>query len=126
MALLFSGKAAAAIDPLEHGLRLSPYDPQRFVWFRLLALALFVNGRAKEALPVAVKAVESRPSWPPSLETAAICCVALGRMEEAHRFVGELRDLDKPNADVLAPLREHNPQWAAEMSEMLRRAGLPQ
>ena len=126
MALLFSGKAAAAIDPLEHGLRLSPYDPQRFVWFRLLALALFFNGRAEEALPVAVKAIEARPSWPPSLETAAICCVALGRMEEAHRFVGELRDLDRPDADVLAPLREHNPQWAAEISDMLRRAGLPQ
>jgi len=126
MGRLFSGKAGEAIEALEHGLRLNPYDPQRFVWFRLLALALHLNGQAEQALQVAVKAIEARPGWYPSLETGVICSVALDRMEEASQFVDEMRELEKPAADVLMPLRKHNPQWASQMSAMLRRAGLPE
>ncbi len=126
MARLFSGKAAEAIEALEHGLRLSPYDPQSFVWFRILALAHYFNGQSDQAFQVAIKAIKARPSWRPSLETAIICCVALDRMAAARQFVDEMRELERPDADVLAPLREHNPQWAAEMSAMLRRAGLPE
>jgi adenylate cyclase len=126
MARLFSGNAVEAIEPLQHGLRLSPYDPQNFVWYRLLALAHYFNGQAEQALASTLKAMKSRPSWPPSLETAVICCVALGRMVQARELVGELTTLERPSADVLEPLRKHNPHWADEMSAMLRKAGVPQ
>jgi len=50
MALLFSGRAPEAIAPLEYGLRLSPYDPQNFVWFNVLALVRLFSGRAEADL----------------------------------------------------------------------------
>src|SRR5207249_4134548 len=50
LALLFSGRAPEAIAPLEYGLRLSPYDPQNFVWFNVLALARLFSGRAEAGL----------------------------------------------------------------------------
>ncbi len=53
MALLFSGRASDAIVPLEYGLRLSPYDPQNFVWFNMLALARLFSGRAEAGLEAA-------------------------------------------------------------------------
>jgi hypothetical protein len=34
LARLFSGKATEAIAPLEHGVRLSPFDPHNFVWYQ--------------------------------------------------------------------------------------------
>jgi tetratricopeptide (TPR) repeat protein len=53
MALLFSGRAAEAITPLEYGLRLSPNDPQNFVWFNVLALARLFSGRPEAGLEAA-------------------------------------------------------------------------
>ena len=50
MALLFSGRALEATAPLEQGLRLSPYDPQNFVWLNILALAHLFAGRQESAL----------------------------------------------------------------------------
>src|SRR5260370_40013745 len=50
MALLFSGRATEAIAPLEYGLRLSPYDPQNFVWFNILPLAPLFSARARARL----------------------------------------------------------------------------
>jgi hypothetical protein len=38
----------------------------------------------------------------------------------AEQIVG----LDKPAADVFDPLRGQNPQWAEELSALLRNAGL--
>ena len=122
MARLFSGKAERAIEPLEHGLRLSPYDPHNFVWFRMLALALYFTGKADQALQAALKALKVRPSWPDTLETVALCHVALDRVAEARDFVEDMRKLDKPKTDILAPLKRHNPQWADAMALMLEKA----
>ena len=44
MSRLFAGDALRAVAPLENGLRLSPHDPQNFVWYGLLALAQLFAG----------------------------------------------------------------------------------
>jgi tetratricopeptide (TPR) repeat protein len=64
MALLFSGRAAEAIIPLEYGLRLSPNDPQNFVWFNVLALARLFSGRPEAGLEAAARALQVRPGGP--------------------------------------------------------------
>jgi hypothetical protein len=61
----------------------------------------------------------------PTLETLAICCAALDRLEEARSFVGQIRQLEKP-PDTLAQMKARRPDWAAEMASMLRKAGLPE
>ena len=126
MAHLFSGKPKSAIEPLEHGLRLSPFDPQNFVWFQVLALAHYFGGEREVALRAAMRALQVRPSWRPTLEIAALCCAALDRVEEAQVFVNQLVRLEKPPGDVFAQMKVHNPQWAEAMASMLRKAGLPE
>jgi len=123
MGRLYAGQAAEAIGPLEHGLRLDPYDPQNSHWFRLLALAFHFAGKPDRALDAALKAADVRPSWPLTLETLAVCYLALGQREDACEYVKQLRNLEIPKGDPIFPLRDHNPEWAQSMDRMLCKAG---
>ncbi|HET9536837.1 MAG TPA: tetratricopeptide repeat protein [Mesorhizobium sp.] len=125
MALLFSGRASEAIAPLEYGLRLSPYDPQNFVWFNLLALARLFSGRAEAGLEAAARALQVRPNWWTSLEVLVCCYAALGKWDEAQRCAQQMATVTKQPGDVLAPLKSHNPAWAEQMDSALGRATRP-
>jgi TolB-like protein len=122
MALLFSGRASEAIVPLEYGLRLSPYDPQNFVWFNLLALARLFSGRTEAGLEAAARALQVRPNWWTSLEVLVCCYAALGKWDEARRLAQQMATVTKQPGDVLAPLKSHNPAWAEQMDSALRKA----
>jgi TolB-like protein len=124
MALLFSGRASEAIAPLEYGLRLSPYDPQNFVWFNILALARLFSGRAEAGLEAAARALQVRPNWWTSLEVLVCCYAALGKWDEARRCAQQMASVTKQPGDVLAPLKAHNPVWAEQMTSVLRRASV--
>jgi TolB-like protein/Flp pilus assembly protein TadD len=121
MALLFSGRASEAIAPLEYGLRLSPYDPQNFVWFNILALARLFSGRAEAGLEAAARALQVRPNWWTSLEVLVCCYAALGKWDEARRFAQQMATVARQPGDVLAPLKAHNPEWKEQMTSALRR-----
>ena len=114
-------RASEATAPLERGLRLSPYDPQNFVWFNLLALARLFSGRAEAGLEAAARALQVRPNWWTSLEVLACCYAALGKWDEARRCAQQMASVTKQPGDVLAPLRAHNPAWAEQMTNALRR-----
>jgi len=124
MALLFSGRAAEAIPPLEHGLRLSPYDPQNFVWFNMLALARLFSGHAETALEAAGRALRVRPDWRTSLEVLVCCHAALEQWDDARRCARDMAGLTKQAGDIIAPLRANNPHWATQMQDALIRAGI--
>jgi hypothetical protein len=111
LARLNAGKAVEAIDPIEHGLRLSPFDPQNFVWLGNLALAQYFAGNREAALQTAMRALSIRP--------------ALERLDEAQFYVKQIRQLEKP-PDLFAWMKANRPEWAAEMASMLRKAGLPE
>ncbi|MCA6119249.1 winged helix-turn-helix domain-containing protein [Bradyrhizobium sp. WSM 1738] len=122
MALLFSGRASEASTPIENGLRLSPYDPQNFVWFNLLALARLFSGRAEAGLEAAERALQIRPNWWTSLEVLVCCYGALGKWDQARRCAQQMASVARQPADVLTPLRIHNPVWTEQMASSLRRA----
>jgi len=122
LTLLFSGRAADAISPLEHGLRLSPHDAQGFVWFNALALARLFSGQAEAALEAAARAVQVRPNWPTSLEVLLCCHAALGNWGEARRCAQRIVGVASPSDDVLAPLKAHNPAWKEQMTRALQTA----
>ncbi len=122
MALLFSGRASEAVVPLEYGLRLSPYDPQNFVWFNLLALARLFSGRTEAGLEAGARALQVRPNWWTSLEVLVCCYAALGKWDEARRCVQQMATVIKQPGDVLAPLKSHNRAWAEQIDSALRRA----
>ena len=122
MGLLYSGKPDAAIEPLARGLRLNPFDPQNSHWFRIQALALYFSGRKEEALAAAQRALKARPGWALTLETAAMCHVALGQMPEARTCVAEMRQVPTSKGDPTTIMRQRNPEWAAEIVAQLRKA----
>ena len=121
-ALLFSGRASEAMAPLEYGLRLSPYDPQNFVWFNFLALARLFSGRAEAGLEAAARALQVRPNWWTSLEVLVCCYAALGKWDEARRVAQQMASIPKQHGDVLAPLKAHNPAWTERMTSAVRGA----
>jgi len=125
MTRLYVGRALEAIEPLERGLRMNPFDPQNFHWLRLLALAYYFTGQKERALQAAVRALQVRPTWPPALETLAICYAALDRLDEARQCVEQMALLDKPDSDLLAQLKARNPHWNEGMAVMLRKAAGP-
>lgn len=124
MARLYSGLAAEAIEPLGHGLRLNPFDPQNFVWYRLLSLAHLFAEDLPGARDSAVRALKVRPNWRPTVEYLAGLHAALGDTRAACECVDELAKLDTPPGDVLAPLKLRHPGWAEQLSTLLRRAGV--
>jgi TolB-like protein len=115
MALLFSGRALEAAAPLEQGLRLSPYDPQNFVWLNLLALAHLFAGQQEGALAAAVRAQQVRPNWWTTLEVLICCYAALARWDDARACVRQLEAVARQPGDVLAPLKLNNPHWREQM-----------
>ena len=123
MARLFNGQASEAVAPLEYGLRLSPFDPQNFVWFNVLAMAHLFGGESQRALDCAIRALKIRPAWRTTLETMTCCHVASGSLEKARACVEQMRDLAPPAGDIFAPLRSRNPRWDAQLNDMLRDAG---
>jgi TolB-like protein/Flp pilus assembly protein TadD len=123
MACLFAGEAFRAIEPFERGLRLNPYDPQNFVWYNLLAFACFFAGEPDKALQCAERAWDIRPSWRPALELMACCYVVLDDSEAARQSIEQVKRLQKPSDNILAPLKRENPDWTEKINALLRKAG---
>ena len=124
MALLFAGCASEAIEPLEYGLRLNPYDSQNFVWFNVLALARLFSGRPEAGLEAAARSLQVRSNWRTSLEVLVCCYAALEKWDEARRTAQQMTAVSNQPGDVLAPLKVHNRAWADRMNRALQRAGV--
>ena len=122
MALLFSGRALEATAPLEQGLRLSPYDPQNFVWLNILALARLFAGQPEGALDAAVRAKQVRPNWWTTLEVLTCCYAALSRWDEARACMRQSEAVTSHPGDVLAPMKLNNPHWQQHMDTARERA----
>lgn len=122
MARLHTGDAAGAVDSLEQGLRLNPFDPQNFVWQHTLSTSLLLAGDPAHGLEAALRAQEIRPDWSPAVDAAARCLVALGRRDEARACIARARELPPAASDTLAPLRAARPDRAAVLERLSREA----
>lgn len=120
MAALYSGNAGAAVQSLTQGLMLNRCDPQNFVWYNVLALALLFDGHAKEALECAIAALKVRPAWYPAMRSAAAASAALGRGEAAAWWSRQWSDMPAASVDALQPLWRANPHWMEEMRRLLQ------
>jgi hypothetical protein len=120
MTTLYSGRAEEAKACLQHGLRLNWSDPHNFAWFDLLALAHLLTGHPDEALEAATEALHLRPDWQVTLETMAVCCAAVNRVEDARRYVDALQKGSAYPSDLLRPLKAHNPEWRSEIQKLFQ------
>lgn len=122
MARFFSGDPACAVGCLERGLRLNPHDPQNFVWYNVLAIALLFEGKLEIAVKQAMNALKVRPSWQPAMATTACCYQAMHRVDTAREWVERMARCDE-SADALEPLWRANPVWREQVESLLRQAG---
>jgi len=87
--------SVGAVQPVERGLRLNPFDPQNFLWFRTLALAYSFSLDPGKGIAGRSQGAQARPTWRPAVEAMMICHVALGDHENARRRAEQSRQLVK-------------------------------
>ena len=88
----------------ESSLRLSPFDPLRYIAEIALATAKLTAGDHEAALAAARRAVQANPHFAPAITLIAICLVRLGRIDEAQASLRQVLEL-APDTRV-ATLRE--------------------
>ncbi len=112
----------------ERSLRLSPFDPLRYVPETTLAAAKLAAGECEAALACVRRGLEANPVFAPGLTTLALCLVRLGRTEEARATVQRLLEI-APDTRI-ATLQERylfaNGLGIDRIMADLRVAGLPE
>src|SRR5260370_24336494 len=80
--LSWAGEAERTIEWGEQALRLSPFDPWKFIAYRALALAHFLMGRYDMAAEAARRAVQFNPGFGSSYMLLAAPLAKLWRHED--------------------------------------------
>ncbi len=126
IAHLHCGSLDEALAYFRRANRLSPGD--RGAHFSLCGIAdvHLVRGKYAEAIAWAARALASNPNFDPTLWVLIAANAHLGRMEEAHRYLRELKQLTPTVtiARIKAGQPAKDPTRIATMLEGLRMAGL--
>ena len=122
----WNGNDAIAVEHAERAIRLSPFDPLRYLPYVGLAYAHFAAGRFEETIAAASLATQSNPRFtvPQILHAAALGC--LDRREDAKAVVQRLLEL-QPGLTVTTAIlsaRYVDPKNIVALGNALRRAGL--
>jgi TolB-like protein/class 3 adenylate cyclase len=122
------GEPEAAIERFARAMRLSPLDPWASAMQSGTAHAHFFLGRYDEAASWAAMALQDNPDFQPGLRMAAASNAMADRLEQAHKAVARLRQLNPALRvsnlkDVLGPYGHAN---LSRYEEGLRQAGLPE
>jgi tetratricopeptide (TPR) repeat protein len=109
-------------------MRLSPLDPWVTRMRSGIAWAHFFLGRYDEAALWAAMALQDNADYQPALRIDAASNAMAGRLEQAHKSVARMRQLN-PTLCV-STLKDVRGPWRADdlarYEEGLRRAGLPE
>jgi adenylate cyclase len=119
-AYLHAGCPQDAIESLEHGLRLSPFDPQNFTWLFLLSVAYVFSGNPEAGLSTARRALSLRPHWTPALKVVVLCCKLLDDMPQARPAASEVRSASASEGDLAHLLPVSNPAWVNQIEQAVR------
>jgi TolB-like protein len=125
--LSWSGEAPRTIEWGQCALRLSPFDPWKFIAYRSLALAHFLMERYDLAADAARRAVQFNPGFGSSYMLLAAPLVKLGRHEEAARAVVQLMERE-PSFRLSRQLKGVNcaPALANALVSALAETGIPE
>ncbi len=123
----FQGRGREASEDTGHALELSPLDPWRYYYDSLRATAALAARDYERAIDLGRRSLRSNRAHASTLRVIAIASSELGRFDEAHDSLAELRKLD-PSLTVSGYLAR-SPAASYETgkiwSQALRRAGLP-
>jgi TolB-like protein len=124
--LSWAGEAERTIEWAEQALRLSPFDPLKFISYRALALAQFLRGRYQAAADAARMAVQFNPGFSSSHMLLAAPLAKLGRHDEAEAGVARLMEREPTfRLSKLFAAVDCAPALAASLSEALRATSIP-
>jgi adenylate cyclase len=124
----YLGEPKLAIERFARAMRLSPLDPWVTRMRSGTAHAHFILGRHDQAASWAAMALQDNTDYQPGLRIAAASNAMAGRLEQAHKAVARLRQLNpalrvSTLKAVLGPWRADD---LARYEEGLRQAGLPE
>jgi len=118
-----------AIEALQRAMRLSPLDPQRWIFEGGFAHAHLLAGRYEEAVQWADVALRENTRAMAILRMKAAACGQLGRIEEGRECVKRLREL-VPGSTIASVRDFHGSLLSPELLGLyldgLRKAGLPE
>ena len=123
------GEPDLAIERFARALRLSPIDPLVGYVRSGTAYAYFLLRRYDDAASWAAGALQHNPEFQPALRQAAASHAMAGRMEQAHKAMARLLQLNPALRvsnlrNVLGPYQHADD--LARYADGLRRAGLPE
>lgn len=122
-----NGETGEALQNFERAMFMSPRDPFNSFFYGGTAAAHYLDGRYKEAIRWARKAVRFRPEYAGGFRILAASLAMDGRPDEAAEAVGILRKL-MPEVS-LTLIRLSVPYTAKTMEQFLsglRKAGVPE
>jgi TolB-like protein len=128
VASLHCGSVAGALALFHRASRLSPRDLFAHISLCGTAHAQMILGNYEEALTWAVRALAVNPNFDPIYWMLIAANAQLGRMEEAHHFLGELKRMAPgvTTASIKAGQPAKDPSRLAAILDGLRLAGLPE
>jgi DNA-binding SARP family transcriptional activator/TolB-like protein/Tfp pilus assembly protein PilF len=127
----YLGDYEQAIDAFHRSQRLNPLDQSQHVHWNMVGLAYFRAGRYAEADAAADRAMQARPTYPPSLRLKVATCGLFGRLEEGRAYAQRLLAVHPEYSigwirDFWGPLMQRSPDALAKFIEGSRLAGLPE
>ena len=125
----YHNRFSPAAEALQRAVRLSPLDPQRWMFDGGLAHAHLAAGRHEAAIEAADRALHAQPRAIAMLKIKAAACGNLGRVEEGSKCVRRVLELGPWS--TIASSREmtrliFSPEVLAIYIGGLRKAGLPE
>jgi len=125
----FINRPEPAILAFERAIRLSPLDPFGYGFTAGLAFAHFAARRYEAAIGWADRALGEQPRFPPAVRLKVALCGYLGRLEEGHRWLKRMLELD-PGLTIASFQSSIEPYLPPDIRtnyiEGLRKAGLPE
>jgi TolB-like protein/class 3 adenylate cyclase/Tfp pilus assembly protein PilF len=127
LALALDGRSDAAIENIEHAMRMSPRDPQNSLFNTALAAAHYQAGRYTEAVGFARRASQQREGLMAGNRILIASLAQAGQIDEARAALQRLREMH-PNISI-AWIEKYVPYTAGPMAkfvEGMRKAGVPE
>ena len=125
----FRNQPEAAIEALDRGLRLSPFDPLGHYFATGFAYAHLFARRFEEAIEWADRALHDQPSYTPPIRINVVANAHLGRLNEARAALAQLLAIN-PRLTIARLRALSAPSQAPEVLNLIvagmRLAGLPE
>jgi TolB-like protein/class 3 adenylate cyclase len=121
------GKSDTAIADFEQSMRLSPRDPFAFSSMIGIALGHYNAGRYEEAASWAGKSIRAFPYFIPGLQTAVLCYVGAGKLEDARSVMAGIRRMfpEFSLSKIATRGRHVSPEISMKYRDAFLEAGCP-